>query len=99
LIEKLLERLDEVVQPKQKLKESAEDKFVPSPAIFAILMLVADKLRCYKSRCLIEEPMLPVSSNASKCSVRLLVRYGTFALPHQGTEDSICSDVPRCSVR
>jgi len=32
LIEKLLERLDEVVQPKQKLKESAEAEFVPSPS-------------------------------------------------------------------
>jgi hypothetical protein len=30
--------------PKQKLKETAEAEFVPSPAIFAILMLAADKL-------------------------------------------------------
>ncbi len=28
--------------PKQKLKESAKAKFVPSAAIFAILLLVAD---------------------------------------------------------
>jgi hypothetical protein len=28
-------------QPKQKLKESAEAEFVPSPAIFAILVLAA----------------------------------------------------------